>query len=238
MKIAVISDIHGNAVALRAVMRKIKTLGHDKVYCLGDFVGYYPEINEAIDLVRTKKILAVSGNHDFALANDSLLGSPDADWSLSWAKKVITAENLRYLSSLPKKLEIHVGSTRILLVHGSPWNPLKERIYPDAPLGKFRKLPYEIVAMGHTHWPFITATNGKLIINPGSVGQSRDGDKRASFLSIKTAKDKVNVKIERVDYNPARLIKKLDKLGFPSMLKDYLPRQAKVQNENQSRIKN
>lgn len=231
MKVAIISDLHGNAAAVKAVLQRIKDSSVDQIYCLGDLVGYYPDPEEVINLVRENKMIAIVGNQDHALVNKIRTGSQIADSILDWTRENVSQENLTFLTSLPKKLEANFGGFRVLLAHGSPWDYLNERIYPDSSLDRFLTLPHEIIVMGHTHIPFVKVIKNKYIINPGSVGQSRDGDPRASFAFLEIINNDVKVKIVRVSYDSTKIIRKIKAVRFPPILKKYLP--LKLRNEQQ-----
>lgn len=223
MKIAVISDIHGNASALLKVIEEIKKLGVKNIYCLGDVVGYYPEAQKVVEILISNNVFSIMGNHDFALVNNRILESKVANDALKWTKQNLSAKAVKYLASLPLKINLNIGGYRILFVHGSPWDYLNERVYIDSDLERFCNLPYDIVIMGHTHRPFILSKNGKIILNPGSVGESRDGDKRSAFLILDFSKEKIQIELVRSSYNANNLIKKIKKFNFPENLIDYLP---------------
>ena len=194
MPLAIISDLHANLSATEACLKHIDDLGITDIICLGDLVGYGPSPNEVVDLIRERKIKTVLGNHDFgALGMLGLDFFRDPNRSvLRWTSQVLTEENRVYLKNSPMTIES--GKTWIA-AHASPVNPTRWR-YLDSALDVRRLLAdieHNVVFVGHTHKPALVP--GQLgvfgfkegfsyVINPGSVGQSRDGDKRASFCVV------------------------------------------------------
>lgn len=175
MKIAIISDIHANVYGLKAVLNDFPKI--KKIICAGDISGYYPFVNEVIDVLKDKEIVCVRGNHDQYLTQDFAPESanPIVKESVDFTKKVISKDNLSYLKELPDKLELLIDRKKVFVCHGSPWNLLGERIYPDYPdFEKFRGINADVVVLGHTHYPLIKKIGKKIIVNPGSCGQPRD----------------------------------------------------------------
>lgn len=175
MKIAIISDIHANIFGLRAVLADLPKV--DKILCAGDITGYYPFVNEVIEELNANNIISIRGNHDQYLINgkapdDSTATIKD---SAKTMKKLISLENLKFIKSLPEFLDIRIDNKRAMVFHGSPWNHLEERIYPDYPnFDKFSKINADVVILGHTHYPFIKQIGDLTVVNPGSCGQPRD----------------------------------------------------------------
>jgi len=223
MKIAFISDIHSNLEAFEAVLKDIKKKGISKIYCLGDIVGYNADPNECVKIVRDMKIPSVMGNHDFCA-----IDLEDIEWFNSygqavirWQHQVLTKENIGFLKKLPKTM-IKDG---VFMVHGSPRDPLNEYIFEeeltDGDAKEFFGIAETpVIAMGHCHTPFVKKYLGKLIFNPGSVGQPRDGNPAASY-AIFDSKER-NVKIVRVKYNIKKAALKVEKNKLPQFLADRL----------------
>lgn len=169
MRTAVVSDIHGNAQALRTVLADIADRGVEKIVCLGDIVGYGPDPLECVDLVREKCAWALMGNHDFGVLYEPTNFNPSAEASAFWTRAVFDAEpdaDLRaqrydYLGRLPvRKVENLLGNdTPVLAVHASPRRPINEYIFPDDANDQPDKLEanferFDRVALvGHTHVP-------------------------------------------------------------------------------------
>lgn len=181
-KVAILSDIHGNSVALKAVLTQIEKFEIRDVIILGDFVGYYHQPKEVLDLLASAnlRIIAVQGNHERMLG-EVLRGKKK--WSeincryghgLMLANEQLEKCEREWLLNLPMTRELIVGKSRVLLSHVSPMLG-HEYIYPDSNFDEmdFSGCCADILIMGHTHYQMIGVADGKLIINPGSVGQSR-----------------------------------------------------------------
>ncbi|NPA97569.1 MAG: metallophosphoesterase family protein [Crenarchaeota archaeon] len=215
MRILVISDIHGNADALLAVLNAIKSF--DNVIVLGDLVDYGPEPEKVIDIVRSHGYTAVMGNHDYAAAfnEDCRCGPATKDLSIYTRKNItlrkLSKNDLAYLSSLPKMLELSVGARMVLCVHATPREPLFKYLYPWSPPMEINEEvlsvagSYSAVLVGHTHHQFLRTQRSIWLINPGSVGQPRDGDPRASAALV----DEEGVKFIRVKYDIDTVLRKL-----------------------------
>ena len=197
MRILVFSDIHSNLTALEAVLSMVGNM--DAYWCLGDLVGYGPDPNECIERVRgLPNLTCVRGNHDAATLGevDQQTFNHEASLAITWTKRILNAKSQEFLLSLPEKLVI--GD--VTLVHGSPRNPVWDYVmdYMTA-VRMFSYYETRICMVGHTHVPAIwkedtkqpskihvmdyhkTPILSKTILNPGSVGQPRDHDPRASF---------------------------------------------------------
>lgn len=202
MRILVVSDIHANLVAFESVIEDAEGK-YDSVWCLGDLVGYGPDPNECIDRVRALPGLrCLVGNHDKAAIGDVDLAefNLDARFAVEWTQEALYSENLDYLENLPKR-EIVVPFT---LVHGSPRAPVWEYILDrNIATQNFHYFETDICLVGHTHIPVIyresdgvshesypdyqsplDLKSGRYILNPGSVGQPRDGDPNAAYALL------------------------------------------------------
>jgi len=199
MKIAFISDIHSNSLGLKTVLNSIGAV--DAMYCVGDITGYYPFPNEAIEELKAKNIISVMGNHDKYLLQNfaSETANEQVLESVEFTKKIISEESLSYLRSLPEKLELVIDGKKVLMCHGSPWDNLEERIYPDFDnFEKFESVEQNIIILGHTHYPMVVEIGGKKIINPGSCGQPRDYN-LLSYVIWDTKTDEFEIK--RVEWD-------------------------------------
>jgi len=180
MRFAVFSDIHGNIFAFEKAYDAIKREKCDVHLCLGDLCGYYYFPEEVIALMRTlPNLTALQGNHDrmfLTALNDGLVlenYTRTYGRAFEFLKAEISTETVDYLRSLPH--EYRLPEVGVAGFHGSPWNPISEYIYPDADLSRFDDLDYKVVFMGHTHYTMNARRGGLRIVNPGSVGQPRDG---------------------------------------------------------------
>lgn len=187
MRILFIADVHGNYEALRALLAASPAF--DLLVCLGDIVGYYPQVNEVATELRERNAITLRGNHDdMLLCGDIATQSEAVRFGLEAARDLLLPEHLAWLATLPPRLELELGAKNILIVHGSPWKPLDEYIYPDSPkLPEIAALPFDIIAWGHTHREVLRYEPGpRLLINPGSVGQSRSQRGRACAALVCT----------------------------------------------------
>ncbi|BAI61950.1 putative phosphoesterase [Methanocella paludicola SANAE] len=210
-----ISDIHGNFEALKAVNDEVP---YDIVFCLGDIVDYGPEPAECIDWLRKNNVATIRGNHDNAVAYRVDCGCgyvykhlSEATREYTWAS--IDDNDISFLKGLPLLLEKEVDGVKLVLAHGSPGS-FFDYMYPDTPAERLAELTGAIscdyLAVGHTHKPMIVSLPDKTILNPGSVGQPRDGDSRASCLSLDTATG--DARIIRVQYDIDSVCDKIRKV--------------------------
>ena len=231
MIIALISDIHSNLEALEAVWDEIKDA--DAFLCMGDLVGYGASPNEVVEFVRKqmkrRTFLCVRGNHDNAIAFGADWGfNPYARQAVRWHQRVMTIENLEFLRRLPVRQLFEDDTGRsYLLIHGSPRAPLDEYLFPWLPESEFKAvLSYvrqDDLLVGHTHVPMLKVIEGRRIINPGSVGQPRDGDWRASYAIIDTEREPPdNIEFHRVEYDAEEAARKIIEAGLPMFLANRL----------------
>lgn len=204
--IALISDIHGNFAALKEVLSAIDHLKIGNIYCLGDIVGYYPQVNECCAELRKRKIQCLLGNHDWYMISDTLCPrSNSANECLQYQRNMITPDNLKWISSflMYKKIK------NLALVHGGWNNPIDEYLW--APTQKyFDPIPGLFFASGHTHKQILRPFDEKVYCNPGSVGQPRDGNHKAAFATF----DGKKFELFRVDYDTSEVCRLMQQLGF------------------------
>lgn len=165
MRIGIISDIHCNVEGLDAALRYLD--GVDEVICAGDAIYQYRFSNEVVERLRERGVRMILGNHE-----ETFL-SADGQRARSSAK--VRRDLLGWLAAHETRLEIKVGGKRIVVVHGSPWPPHKEYLYPNSPtLARFADVDADFVILGHTHYQMATRVGRALLINPGSAGEPRD----------------------------------------------------------------
>ncbi len=231
-KIALISDVHGNLPALEVVLEKLDQQEPDEWLCLGDIVGYGPNPKECIDLIRERNIPCLLGNHDAGVSGlISLKHFRDPNRKLINITQSLLNENeIEWIKNLPYTL---TSDSLWIASHSSPFEPEKWKYVDSAFKARdiLAEMEYEICFVGHTHIPSLVSEKIgtldfikglKYLINPGSVGQSRDNDGRASCCVV----DIENWKTEffRVEYNSERVISDLLKLGFTRSESHHLMR--------------
>lgn len=189
MRVLVVSDLHGNEAALTAVSRVEEP---DVVLCLGDLVDYGPAPGACVAWVRANAVATVRGNHDDALVRGvRCVCSPDvqplSDATQDLARRVLGPEDVAWLATLPLEARIKIGGIRFHLVHATPADPLFTYLRPDEVDAWGRAVETvdtDVVLVGHTHLPMALKVGSKLVVNPGSVGQPRDGDARAAYAVV------------------------------------------------------
>ena len=227
MRIAIFSDIHGNRHALGAVLADIDREAPDRVYCLGDLVGYGAYPNEVIERIMDRGIPTIMGNYDDGVGFDKeecgcAYTDPEmrklGDKSLTWTREVVTPENKQFLRSLPPSIRFKEAGKGFLLVHGSP-RKINEYVYEDRPLANLERIARsaeaDVLVFGHTHLPYVKEVAGVLLVNDGSVGKPKDGDARAGYVMLETG-DQVKVEFRRVPYDVAAAAAAIRASGLPA----------------------
>jgi diadenosine tetraphosphatase ApaH/serine/threonine PP2A family protein phosphatase len=236
MRYAIISDTHSNLEALSAVISKIADLKADRILCLGDIVGYSANPNEVIDILKNERALCIIGNHDAVACG---LREPDdfnplAKRAALWTREQLTDENKTFLRDLPKELKVD----GFFIFHGSIHATDRYILYKEDIKENFQFLEKltgqpRIGFFGHTHvrttyihdrdvisvdlsFELSLSPSRQYLINPGSVGQPRDHDPRASFLVYDTIEHKVT--FYRADYDIAACQSKIMEAGLPARL--------------------
>lgn len=236
MRILVLSDVHGNLPAIEAVLEGER---FDEIVVPGDLVDYGPFPGEVIDVLRSIGARTVRGNHDHAVGYgvDCMCGEA-THWLSVWFRENITNRLLsdndkKYLAGLPMYLE----RDDTIFVHGSPYNPLYDYLYPwlgheallertarPAAWSKFvlrearGKQGYKRVYVGHTHIQFMVTLDSTRIVNPGSAGQPRDGDPRAGYAVVEDD----TVLFRRVEYPVMKVVRRYEELKMPDPYYSFL----------------
>jgi len=242
-RLALISDIHANLPALRAVLADIDDRANiDAIYHLGDLTGYAPWPNEVVSLLRERAIPGISGNYDSTVAANYKHCGCRADTpheeelshtSFEWTLAHVTPETKKYLGTLPFRLDIrpfggHVSGPTITLVHG---NQTLNTVYvtedrSDAFLEKMAKdlgsRPEDVVCFGHTHKPWHRVVEGVQFVNTGSVGRPKDGDPRAGYVLLTTEGSSVRVEFIRVAYDVDEAGRGIRESELPAEFADFL----------------
>jgi predicted phosphodiesterase len=242
MKALVVSDLHANEAALRAVMNRVRRKKFDSVICLGDFVGYGAEPNQILDTMRTVRgrKLYIRGNHDRVASgiSDANGFNHAAKAAALWTRDHLSARNRRFLFDLPTGPMDHKG---VLLCHGSPYDEDEYvfNVHHAAQVLGLYQSP--IILYGHTHLPVIFSIDAennvrgfsirgdatvklepghRYLINPGSVGQPRDRNPHASFAMLDS--EKRTVQFFRVEYDLQKTQTSILKAGLPPILAQRL----------------
>lgn len=231
MRILVLSDIHANLTALEAVLEGAGEV--DGVWCLGDIIGYGPDPNECVARIQSlPNLTCLLGNHDSAALHRIPIETfnQDARRSIEWMQNVLTRDSYIFLYSLPERVVID----QVTLVHGSPRNPVWEYILDLHNAGQnMEHFDTQICMVGHTHLPIAYLSvngsrdlrwsvpnegecveiNARAILNPGSVGQPRDHDPRASYAIFYPEKN--GWEIHRVEYDIRAVQKRIRMADLP-----------------------
>lgn len=240
MRTAVISDIHANLEALETVLGRVAELNVDELVCLGDIVGYNANPNECLDIIRREKILCVTGNHDVAACG---LEEPDgfnplARAAIFWTREHLTEENRQFLLRLPREKRVR----DLFLFHGSIHDTNRYILFHNDAVDNFRLLAglageVRLGFFGHTHVSLAfseqqgdvsrerspelsLSSENRYLINPGSVGQPRDGDPRAAFLVYDSSERRIV--FHRVEYDIRKCRDKIIRAGLPPRLAERL----------------
>lgn len=234
MRVAVISDIHGNLHALEAVLAEIDREAPDEIWCLGDVVGYGPKPNECCDIVRARADVVLSGNHDLAVigALDLDEFSGDAAHAARWTREVLADDNRSWLGSLQPA----AARERAELFHASPRDPVWDYVLSEqVALQSLQLTQAQVVLVGHSHVALALSTAGdditgglapggtdveiaqrRWLFNPGSVGQPRDGDPNAAWLLVDFADNRARFRRVAYDVEPTQA--EIRAAGLPDSL--------------------
>lgn len=207
MKLALLGDFHGNHLALRAVLAAASSSGVERLLITGDLVGYYNTPLEVLELLRSWNRYVVRGNHEDMLNtarfDPAFLAQVDARYGtgLRTAIEQLGAQQLDELCNLPHPLELVIDGWRILLCHGAPWD-IDQYIYPDAQLELMERCAmqeFDLIVLGHTHYPMQQQIGKTLVVNPGSVGQPRNRQPGAHWAIFDTTSRNLEFRQEQYD---------------------------------------
>jgi diadenosine tetraphosphatase ApaH/serine/threonine PP2A family protein phosphatase len=239
MLIALLSDVHGNLPAFEAVLADVDTSGADRIWCLGDLVGYGAQPDGCVELARERCDLCLAGNHDLVVTGDLDIGdfSSSAAAAARWTRETIGEDSLDFLRGLhPADADREIG-----LYHASPRDPVWEYVLTSWQADECMDLMKPRVgAVGHSHvalWFHRTAegqvegapaaaglehdlSDGEWLVNPGGVGQPRDGDPRAAWLLLDT--EEWSARWRRVEYPIDEAARAIEEAGLPKALAERL----------------
>ena len=223
MKIAAISDIHGNIYSLMKVLEDIDEQKADFVVCLGDLVGYGPHPNEVIALIKRREIPCIKGNYDASVVDGDFTFIRDTSinsFSLPWTVEEVRSSNKFYLSQLPTRLDYDFNGVKVRFTHGSP-NKINEYLFEYGENTKkvMEEISEDILVCAHTHIPSYKKFGDKIFINVGSVGKPKIGRPNATYALIEIKEDKsIDVKFRELEYEYKRIVKDAQMLRFPGQL--------------------
>ncbi len=234
MRIAIISDIHGNLEALQVVLQYLRENSIDQIYCLGDIVGYGADPNECLDMVAHSCSKVVIGNHDHAAIGETSVNyfNDFAKLSTYWTFSVLSATSKNFILSL----DFTWQEDKILLVHATPSDPVmwKYVLTEKDAREEFETFTQNICFIGHSHFPvifskkdgfikvqkYVLSDQDKYIINVGSVGQPRDGNPKTCFCVYNS--ETGQLEYIRLSYDAILTREKIIKAGLPVFLGDRL----------------
>jgi diadenosine tetraphosphatase ApaH/serine/threonine PP2A family protein phosphatase len=240
VRVAVISDVHANLYALEAVLAEIDRAQPEQIWCLGDTVGYGPRPNECCAIVEARCDLVLAGNHDLIALGSPEIDvedfNPEAGAASLWTREQLNAESRRFLESLDPTAEVE----GVQLFHGSPRDPIWEYVLDEfTALYSLALTTAPLVLVGHSHISIALLLRregldgghardghearldeGRWLVNPGSVGQPRDGDPRAAYLEL--APDERRARFRRVAYPVGRTQEEIRERGLPEPLAERL----------------
>ena len=220
MKLVIISDIHGNHDALRALPEE-----YDELWVLGDLVNYGPQPKEVVADVMEKASLVVQGNHDHAVAYDdnsrwSPRYRPIAEATRRYTSSVLSDAQKAYLRGLPLQAQAERDGLHFHLTHATPADPLYGRYSTEAGgwAAELKTLPADVLLVGHTHVPFLRKIGDKVVLNPGNLGQPRTGAPLASYAVCQDGR----FELRSFRYPVEATVEKLRALALPRHVESEL----------------
>jgi putative phosphoesterase len=217
MTIGLISDVHANLPALKAVLNDMPEV--DGFVHAGDLVGYNPYPEDCISKLRELASVNVQGNHDRAVGGDESFGFHSvAGRAVKWTRENLGDDEIEWLSSLPQETETTFGETSVKIVHGAPDAP-DRYTYPEEFSPKLLS-GEDVLVLGHTHIQSKKDFVGGTVVNPGSVGQPRDEDPRAAYALLE--EETGDVELRRVEYPVSEVQEKIRKVALPNSLAERL----------------
>jgi putative phosphoesterase len=213
MKIAIISDLHGNYEALRSL-----PTGYDELWILGDLVNYGPEPAAVVDFARTNSKVVVRGNHDNSIGFDvdprcTVRYQKMADLTRRYTASALDKEQKQFLRLLPLKLELIREDTRFYLCHAKPSDPLYGYCPEESDewVEELEQVNADVLLVGHTHTPFIRKIGKKIVVNPGSLGQPKTGKPDACYAIWENG----DFQLKSFPYAVDKTVERLKALAFP-----------------------
>lgn len=220
MKITIISDIHGNYDALRALPED-----YDELWVLGDLLNYGPEPREVVADIMAKASVVIRGNHD-----DAIISPYPAPWKPRWrvtseatkqfTMSALTEEQKAFIEKLPLQCNVEREGTTFCLIHAAPSNPLYGHHLPedDEWAKELESVSADVLLVGHSHVPFMRQIGERRVLNPGSIGQPRNGDPRASYAVWKDG----HFSLRTYSYPLEDTVRKIRAIGYSADVENDL----------------
>jgi putative phosphoesterase len=227
MRLGIISDVHANLDALQAVLDDMPPV--DEIWCCGDIVEYYDRPNEVCALLRDRRIRCIRGNHDaYTIGELAPAAEHRAAFRTDWTRSVLTETHRRWLESLELEMRLEAGARRLWMRHANPWD--EERyLFADADglLARLEVGADTTLIVGHTHRPLHVRVSEGWLVNPGSVGQPRDYDPRASYAVVDVEAGEVAHR--RAAYDVAAMQRRLESMDWDPQIVNILSRTPPVE---------
>ena len=217
MLVGLISDVHSNATALKAVLSEMDNMGIEKILHAGDIIGYNPHPNETVEMFIEHKIISIIGNHDRAIITGDISDfNPYAAAVLLWTKRVLSPGNFDYIRSLKNREHFTIDNIHFVAIHGSP-RDIDEYVFPvNVSAHLLAAAKADVLVLGHTHVQFKKEYSPGIVLNPGSVGQPRDENPDAAFAVYDTATGIAILK--RISYDVEKVIEDMCNAHLPDKL--------------------
>jgi len=220
MKVLILSDIHANYPALEAVLNTEKD--YDKLIFLGDVVDYGPHPKECLEFIKSNADYYVIGNHDNALGNDTDCNCMGTfrEYSIAtreWHKTILSKEEIEFLRSMPYQENVKVEDKYLFLAHATPFGSLSKYLSEAELEDEVKWLPHEYILLGHTHIQYKKIIHNTLVLNPGSVGLSRESGKACYAIY-----ENNGFVLKAIDYHVDKTISDLMKSPIPNNCKEGL----------------
>lgn len=227
MRVAVISDIHGNLEAVKTAYLDILEREADNIICLGDLTGYGPYPNEVIDFIREKRIMVTLGNYDASVAEKKFSYIKDNEvnrFCMPWAAEQLSNQNIEYLKSLPQSLILKCNGREIHFAHGSYRN-INEYLSED--YDKLDEVMEEfkgdVLVCGHTHIPYKKSFRDKLLLNDGSIGKPKIGRPNGTYIILDISMADVRVEFIEFEYNLKKTVEAMkEKKLHPACIENIM----------------
>ncbi|MCA6378175.1 MAG: metallophosphoesterase family protein [Cytophagales bacterium] len=213
MRTAILSDIHGNNYALNEVLKEVRREGIREILILGDMVGYYYHPDKVLTAISEYDVHAINGNHEHLLFG--LMDDPQSFYPIVKkygsghfsAVEKLSQEQIKWLRALPDTREVYYNDLSIMMSHGSPWAN-DTYVYPDSNLEllkAFDSFNYDLILIGHSHYSFCLRRGNTLVVNPGSVGQSRQKGGKAYWAILNSLSKSIEFRITDYDVTELKL---------------------------------